>query len=94
MLLFAVVNFSFAQDEALKPTVMKPVYFDISPPLRDMVQKSDAIIDQSWKEGIVKNKHNTFTNDNGITDSPVSDRIRQMTFGDAMITDTTIQNFD
>ena len=92
ILLFGV-NFSFAQDELQKPTVSKAVYFDVSPPLRDMVQQSDASIDKSWKEGIVKNKLNSISNDNSIEDSQVADPIRQISFGDA-ITDTTIQNFD
>ncbi len=91
--LFLGINFSFAQEEAQKPTVMKPVYFDVSPPLRDMVQKSDAIIDNSWKEGIVKNKLNTYSNETITLDSPVNDPVHQSFFGDA-IADTTIQNFD
>ena len=63
LLLFLGMNFSFAQQEAQKPTVIKANYFDISPPLRDMVQKSDATIDNSWKQGIVKNK---FSSRDGI----------------------------
>jgi hypothetical protein len=93
LLLFISVNFSFSQEEAQKPTVMKPVYFDISPPLRDMVQKSDVIFDQSWKEGIVINKLNTLSNDRSITDAIVEDQVRQSTFGHIQ-TDTTIQNFE
>jgi hypothetical protein len=93
LLLFLGMNFSFAQQEAQKPTVIKANYFDISPPLRDMVQKSDATIDNSWKQGIVKNKLNTYTNESSNTDNAGLDPILQATFG-SVNSDTTIQNFD
>jgi hypothetical protein len=86
-------NLTFAQQNAQKPVVIKANYFDISPPLRDMVQNSDALIDNSWKDGIVKNKLNTISPD---MNSPVfsgTDPVHQSFFGDA-VTDTTIQNFD
>jgi hypothetical protein len=86
---------AMAQEENQKPVVMKATYFDVSPPLRDMVQKSDALVDYSWKEGVVKNKLNTKMHDQLISDGDFSglDPLRQFTFGDA-ITDTTQQNFD
>jgi hypothetical protein len=87
------LNFSFAQEEAQKPTVLKPVYFDISPPLRDMVQKCDATQDNSWKEGVVKNKLNAFSPEGSSSDYSGPDPVRQAYFGNAT-TDTTIQNFD
>ena len=92
-ILFLWMNFSFAQQDAQKPIVSKATYFDVSPPLRDMVKQADANVDNSWKQGIVKNKLNTIGNGNSETDAPVVDPIRQTTFGDAT-TDTTIQNFD
>ncbi len=94
LLFFVAINFSIAQNEALVPTVMYPVYFDISPPLRDMVLQSDAAFDQSWKEGIVKNKLNTYLEENNASVNNADAAIRQMTFGDIVTTDTTIQNFD
>lgn len=94
LLLFAGMNLTFSQEDAQKPTVMQPVYFDISPPLRDMVQKSDTVADLSWKDGIVKNRLNSVVNDNTAIDGPVHDAVVQSTFGDAMPNDTTIQNFD
>lgn len=92
VLLFGA-QFAIAQDESQKPVVMYPVYFDVSPPLRDMVLESDNMIDNSWKEGIVKNKLNAFTQEEPSTDAPVPDPVRQSFFGD-IVTDTTIQNFD
>ncbi|MFZ4520595.1 MAG: T9SS type A sorting domain-containing protein [Bacteroidales bacterium] len=93
LLLFLGMNFSFAQQETQKPVIIKPVYFDISPPLRDMVQKSDEVLDNSWKQGIVKNKLNTYTPESSYLDSPGKELIPQFSFGSVQ-TDTTIQNFD
>ncbi len=92
-LIFIGPAFTFGQEEGQKPVVMKPVYFDVSPPLRDMVQPSDALIDHSWKEGIVKNKLNTFSNESGDNSVIAVDAVVQSTVGD-QVTDTTIQNFD
>ena len=80
VLLFGA-QFAIAQDESQKPVVMYPVYFDVSPPLRDMVLESDNMIDNSWKEGIVKNKLNAFTQEEPSTDAPVPDPVRQSFFG-------------
>ncbi|MEI8006795.1 MAG: T9SS type A sorting domain-containing protein [Bacteroidota bacterium] len=45
-----------AQNEpALKPQVTKNCYFDVSPPLRDLVRLAPKNSDNSWKEGVVKN---------------------------------------
>jgi hypothetical protein len=95
LLVLAGFSSTMAQDEIQKPVVMKPTYFDISPPLRDMVQKSDAIIDNSWKEGVVKNKLNSKTHDlvSDETDIAGPEPLRQLNFGD-VVTDTTQQNFD
>lgn len=94
LLFFALITHNImAQDAPQVPVVMKAVYFDVSPPLRDMVQKYDAVIDQSWKDGIVKNRQNSFTND---TDQPIAnylDPVVQRNMGN-MTVDTTIQNFD
>ncbi|MEI7896295.1 MAG: T9SS type A sorting domain-containing protein [bacterium] len=94
LLLLAGMSFSFAQQDSPKPIVMKATYFDVSPPLRDMVQKSDANADNSWKQAIVKNKLNAYTHQNGESDYKGTDPVIQKTFGDAITTDTTIQNFD
>ena len=46
----------FAQKDALKPEVIHPVYFDISPPLRDMVKIAPEKADNSLK--VIKNYFN------------------------------------
>jgi len=93
LIVIACENLSFAQQESQQPKVLKPTYFDISPPLREMVQKSDAIVDHSWREGVVKNTLNVYTNDSSNRDSNGDDPVHQFDLGKAT-TDTTIQNFD
>jgi hypothetical protein len=93
VMLITGTSFLIAQDAPQVPVVMKPVYFDLSPPLRDMVQKSDPVADLSWKAGIVKNKKNVSSNEEAGQDNLFSDEVVQAMLGDAM-TDTTIQNFD
>jgi hypothetical protein len=94
LLLSFGVNLTFAQSDAQKPIVKQASYFDVSPPLRDMVQSNDANIDLSVKETIVKNKLNVYSNESGQTDYQVTDEVVQTTFGNRVVTDTTIQNFD
>jgi len=38
-----------------KPQVSKCIYFDVSPPLRDMIKAPQTKADMSWKDGIVLN---------------------------------------
>jgi hypothetical protein len=95
LLLFAGLPFAFSQSGNLKPSVSKPVYFDVSPPLRDM---APAYIEsgKAWTDGVVKNEFdeeepqyrfrqpkNAIRHDIGLQDY----------FG-TMTTDTTLQNFD
>jgi hypothetical protein len=87
------VNPGFSQNGTSKPIVIKANYFDVSPPLRDMVQDVNAKIDMSWKDGVVKNKMNAQGNDNDISDPYFEDPIKQTFFGQ-VVTDTTLQNFD
>ena len=50
------VLISPAQSTAdIKPRVSKCIYFDVSPPLRDMIKTPAAKADMSWKDGIVLN---------------------------------------
>lgn len=93
LMLILGISLAFAQDAPQKPVVMKPVYFDVSPPLRDMVQQSDVSIDNSWKEGIVKNKLNSYSHEESNSAIPSPFHKVQNYFGDA-VADTTIQNFD
>lgn len=81
----------FAQNGKLVPSVDKAVYFDVSPPLRDMYREAPGIPDKSWKDGAVPNR---FNDDEDLTGSPfVNDGVLQDFFG-ALLTDTTISNFD
>ena len=57
MLVFCTY-FSFCQNDISGPIVQYPVYFDVSPPLRDMVKNPPPKADNSWKDGIVKNHFN------------------------------------
>lgn len=49
-----------AQNDASKPEVKYPIYFDVSPPLRDMVQNSPKEADNSWK--VIRNYFNVKKN--------------------------------
>jgi len=92
-----LVNTSQAQQTQTnvgKPIVIKPSYFDISPPLRDMFQDPNAKVDRSWKDGMVINHlfpANLLPNNN--PDVIYSDPNVQASLGETN-TDTTIQNFD
>jgi hypothetical protein len=44
-----------AQDKII-PVTISPVFFDISPPLRNLVLKPLAKADQSWKENVIPNE--------------------------------------
>jgi len=88
-----VMNFVTAQSDVSKPIVVKAAYFDISPPLRDMVQMDPGRVDNTWKDGIVKNnptpKGLIPETDNSNTVIPNL----QTWFGSGFA-DTTIQNFE
>jgi hypothetical protein len=91
-----LINTSQAQQTQTnvgKPIIIKASYFDISPPLRDMVQNPNTKVDMTWKEGIVINKSNVYSNDSSIIFPFVEDPIRQSFFGQTL-TDTTIQNYE
>ena len=48
-----------AQQQTISPaSVQKPIYFDVSPPLRDMIDFEHIKVDLSWKDGVVKNHFN------------------------------------
>lgn len=74
--------------------VARPVYFDVSPPLRDMVANADKNAPTVWKDGIVKNQFN-------IRKKSPQDMLPE-SFVDPLVqgpmgmvpTDTTLQNFE
>src|SRR5512133_3484996 len=83
-----------AQEMKLKPTVYRPVYFDVSPPLRDMVKEAPGVVDRSWKDGAVPNR---FAGDEDVPaqQGPFSgaDPAMQNHFG-TLTFDTIISNFE
>lgn len=88
-----MIQFGFSQDEPLKPTVIKANYFDVSPPLRDMVQKANYV-GTSWKDGVVKNNHYPSEIFGNMTENQEAQpQMVQSWFG-PLIPDTTIANFD
>ncbi len=95
LLVIAGMNFLSAQNQPLKPEVAYPVYFDISPPLRDMIKTAIPKADNSWKDGIIKNKFNIFKEDPNQNPriASILNAVYQDHFG-RLSTDTTIQNFD
>ena len=89
-----IIATGFAQNDVSKPIVQKPVYFDVSPPLRDMVKYAPTKADNSWKDGEVRNHIYPY----GLPseeqkNATVNDPNLQRWFGRAL-SDTTIQNFD
>jgi hypothetical protein len=87
------MHFAFGQNNITGPIVQYPVYFDVSPPLRDMVKNLPVKSDNSWKDGIVKNHFNVRQKPAGQIPGGLSDPNLQTKNG-LIITDTTIQNFD
>jgi hypothetical protein len=83
-----------AQDSPLVPKVDRPVYFDVSPPLCDILPAAIDISTSSWKDGEVKN---IFDFDRDKDNDPArnlqADAALQDHFG-SLLSDTTIRNFD
>jgi hypothetical protein len=84
----------FAQDQVLKPKVDKAVYFDISPPLRDMILWTEDKEDKSWKDGVVKNYFDFYDGAGDNQRLPgFLDPALQTAMG-LLPSDTTLQNFN
>ncbi|MCX6252115.1 MAG: T9SS type A sorting domain-containing protein [Bacteroidetes bacterium] len=98
LLIFTIsVNVGFPQMKGvIKPTsVQRPVFFDVSPPLREMSVTSMTKADNSWKDGIVKNFFDVRKDSRKKTFAPGwSDPVLQNHMGSTVTTDTTIQNYD
>jgi Secretion system C-terminal sorting domain len=86
---------AISQQQLFSPAVIqKPVYFDISPPLRDMANLKQIKADVTWKDGIVRNNFNNRHQDSQTLPNPgFTDTSLQDYFGKTL-TDTTIQNFE
>ena len=96
ILILAVLCFQqepAAQNGRLIPTADRPVYFDISPPLRDIFKTAPGPEDKSWKDGVVPNRFSEETYGTEYGQSFPDDAIRQDHDG-ALLTDTTLSNFD
>jgi hypothetical protein len=94
LLVLALVLGIRTEAQTLKPKVDRAAYFDVSPPLRDMVKSLPQKADRTWKDGIVKNfffngpEHGS---KNGS--EPAADPGLQF-FDGARLSDTTILNFE
>ncbi len=76
------------------PVVRTAVYFDVSPPLRELATRPQGRADQTWKEGFVKNFFD-FKKPEPKENFPSNwvDPVRQNYYGTETL-DTTIQNFE
>lgn len=94
LLLQCSVGIVSAQDVRLIPSVGHAVYFDISPPLRDMIRTAMVQDDPSWKDGVVENYFDIYGDTEKKTPGPApEDPGLQDHFG-PLLTDTTVQNFE
>lgn len=92
LFVFLCVYVSLAQDEISKPEIKRPVYFDVSPPLRDMPTIT-ARTDNTWK--VIKNYFNARKNRNkDMFPSDWKDPLVQRHYKMSPATqDSTIENF-
>jgi hypothetical protein len=81
----------FAQ-RSPSPAVAKAVYFDVSPPLREMALKASGKTDKSWKEGIIPNFGHTIPIEKPHRPGKF-DTVVQRKYGGSAA-DTIIHNFD
>src|ERR1017187_9781967 len=82
------------QKEVLKPIVQRPVYFDVSPPLRDMIHMLPRKPDNSWKDGVIQNYFGDESGSGQYISAPsFRDQVLQDSPG-SIQTDTSIANFD
>jgi len=91
LILLFTLRVATAQETRLIPRVDHAVYFDISPPLRDMQPSAMVQIDRSWKDGVVNN-YVDFSGDAHRKPGQY-DQGTQEYFG-KLLADTTIRNFD
>ncbi|MEI8006283.1 MAG: T9SS type A sorting domain-containing protein [Bacteroidota bacterium] len=91
LLLFVLAG--FAQTESSKPIVQKAMYFDVSPPLRDMMKAAPEKADNSWK--VIKNHFDLNKSSWKSFPEDWTDPRRQRVYNQrATTSDSTIQNFD
>ena len=92
ILLLSALSFAQAQQTVMIPTIDRPVYFDVSPPLRDMIKSDLPKLDASWKDGVIKNYFKQVMKNQqeapGFRDPGLQDQ------NGYLPSDTTIQNFE
>jgi hypothetical protein len=94
LLLVATGVGTFGQGRSIGPRVDLPVYFDVSPPLKDMIIHWQGKTDRSWKDGVVPNYFPPKEQNRDKENVPDNrDQALQLLFGPLM-TDTTISNFN
>src|SRR5208283_2044242 len=85
---------AIAQQKFLSSALVeRPVYFDISPPLRDMAVFKQVNADISWKDGIVMNNFNSRHHNSQLADGNFSDPSLQYQSGTTQ-SDSTLQDFE
>lgn len=91
---FLIVSLSFGQQETSKPIVIQATYFDVSPPLREMVKNLPDKADRTWKDGVVKNMlhHERFRS--ADTDDPRASDPMVQSWNGPRETDSVEQSFD
>ena len=85
---------SFSQQEASKPIVITASYFDVSPPLRDMIKTIPAKADQTWKDGVVKNFFDVKRSRQADTDDPLATDPNVQSMQGPRAPDSVEQSFD
>jgi hypothetical protein len=82
LLLTAAMILDLAAYSQLKPTIRKAVYFDKTPPLREMEVFTPGPRDRSWKEGIIRNEDSERVRNSNPNPLPAGeDPVLQKTFG-------------
>ncbi|MCX6249751.1 MAG: PKD domain-containing protein [Bacteroidetes bacterium] len=82
------------QYQSIKPAIIaKAVYFDVSPPLRELALQPNFKFDQTGKDGAVKNFFDILKHPGEKLPLKFVDPVRQYSFG-PLTGDTTIVNFD
>ncbi len=74
------------------PIEGKAVYFDVSPPFRNLQACPSSRLDQTWKEGAVPNHFKSY-NFPGIPEEGINDTLIQR-YNGRIFPDTVIRNFD
>ncbi|MCK9421398.1 MAG: T9SS type A sorting domain-containing protein [Bacteroidales bacterium] len=89
-----LASISYSQQEASKPIVIKASYFDISPPLREMIKNIPPKADMTWKDGVVKNFFDVKRFHPADTDDPLATDPNVQSWLGPRAPDSVAQSFD